>query len=63
MNMHTPVTSTVVEWKSPSLDLAYQAVRDVMHAMNPRPATDLYIHMQLALDAIEAADCELEKRQ
>ena len=61
--MHTPVTGHLVEWKSPSLDLAYQAVRDVMDAINPHTETDLRRHMQAALDAIEAADCELEDYQ
>lgn len=63
MSMPATAAAPVIEWKSPALEAGFFALQDLMDALNPHSETDLFLHLQTALDAIEAADCELEKFQ
>lgn len=58
-----PIPDEAPTWTSPALEAAFFQVRDLMDAIRPHPETDLHLHLTAALDAIENADCELEKHQ
>jgi hypothetical protein len=58
-----PVPDAAPTWVSPVLEHAFFDIRDLMDVLRPHAETDLFLQLQTALDAIENADCELEKSQ
>ena len=48
-------------WAEPSLMTAYMAIEALLP--DHHPETDAHMHLQAALDAIENADCAIEKGQ